>query len=121
AVKFTHQGEVFVGIQCRGPAVESGTVTVQIVVQDTGIGMTPEVIATLFEAFTQADSSTTRKYGGTGLGLAITRKLIDAMGGTIKVKSEAGKGSIFSVFLPLEVRPRQPLSRAPSAKGLRVL
>jgi CheY-like chemotaxis protein len=100
---------------------ESGTVTVQIVIQDTGIGMTPEVTATLFEAFTQADSSTTRKYGGTGLGLAITRKLIDAMGGTIKVKSEPGKGSIFSVFLPLEVRSRQPLSRAPSAKGLRVL
>jgi signal transduction histidine kinase/DNA-binding response OmpR family regulator len=121
AVKFTHKGEVFIGIQCREPAVENGTVTVQIVVQDTGIGMPPEVTATLFEAFTQADSSTTRKYGGTGLGLAITHKLIDAMGGTIKVKSEPGKGSIFSVFLPLEVRSRQPVVRGPGAKGQRVL
>ena len=121
AVKFTHQGEVFIGIQCREPLAESGKVTVQIVVQDTGIGMTPEVTATLFDAFTQADSSTTRKYGGTGLGLAITRKLIDAMGGTIKVKSEPGKGSIFSVFLPLEVRARLPLAQTPGAKGLHVL
>ena len=121
AVKFTHQGEVFLGIQCREPAVEGGTITIQIVVQDTGIGMTPEVTARLFEAFTQADSSTTRKYGGTGLGLAITRKLIDAMGGTIKVKSEPGKGSIFSVFLPLEVRAHEPLVRPASMKGLRAL
>jgi signal transduction histidine kinase/DNA-binding response OmpR family regulator len=121
AVKFTHRGEVFLGIQCREPIVENGTVTVQIVVQDTGIGMTPEVTARLFEAFTQADSSTTRKYGGTGLGLAITRKLIDAMGGTIKVKSVPGKGSIFSVFLPLEVRSRQPLSRTAGTKGMRAL
>ena len=121
AVKFTHQGEVFLGIQCREPIVENGPVTLQIVVQDTGIGMTPEVTERLFEAFTQADSSTTRKYGGTGLGLAITRKLIDAMGGTIKVKSEPGNGSIFSLFLPLEARSRQPLARPASVKGLRAL
>jgi signal transduction histidine kinase/DNA-binding response OmpR family regulator len=121
AVKFTHQGEVFLGIQCREPVTDNGAVTIQIVVQDTGIGMTPDVTASLFEAFTQADSSTTRKYGGTGLGLAITRKLIDAMGGTIKVKSEPGKGSIFSVFLPFEVRSRQAPARLPSVKGLRAL
>jgi two-component system, sensor histidine kinase and response regulator len=121
AVKFTHHGEVFLGIQCREPVTDDGTVTVQIVVQDTGIGMTPEVTASLFEAFMQADSSTTRKYGGTGLGLAITRKLIDAMGGTIKVKSEPGKGSIFSVFLPLDVRSRQADAPSASIKGMRVL
>jgi CheY-like chemotaxis protein len=121
AVKFTHNGEVFIGVQCREPVVENGPVTVQIVVQDTGIGMTREVTGTLFEAFTQADSSTTRKYGGTGLGLAITHKLIEAMGGTIKVKSEPGKGSIFSVFLPLEARARQPVARVSSVKGKRVL
>jgi len=121
AVKFTHSGEVLLGVQCRSPATAEGVVTIQIVVQDTGIGMKPEATASLFEAFTQADSSTTRQYGGTGLGLAITRKLVDAMGGTIKVKSELGKGSIFSVFVPLELRSRQPLSRAMSLKGLRAL
>jgi signal transduction histidine kinase/DNA-binding response OmpR family regulator len=121
AVKFTHQGEVFLGIQCREPITENGTVTLQIVVQDTGIGMTPDVIASLFEAFMQADSSTTRKYGGTGLGLAITRKLIDAMGGTIKVKSQPGKGSIFSVFLPLDVRSRHVPAAPASVRGLRAL
>ncbi|MEJ1965277.1 MAG: ATP-binding protein [Gammaproteobacteria bacterium] len=86
AVKFTHHGEVLIGIQCREPIAADGTVTVQIVVQDTGIGMSPDVTPRLFEAFTQADSSTTRKYGGTGLGLAITQKLIHALGGTIKVR-----------------------------------
>jgi two-component system, sensor histidine kinase and response regulator len=121
AVKFTHRGEVILVIRCRGPESAEGVITIQIVVQDTGIGMQPEATASLFEAFTQADSSTTRKYGGTGLGLAITRKLVDAMGGTIKVKSEPGQGSIFSVFVPLEVRSRQPLSRVASLKGLRAL
>ena len=67
---------------------------------DTGIGMTPEQQAKLFEEFTQADSSTARQYGGTGLGLAITRKLARMMGGDVTVTSEAGKGSTFTVRLP---------------------
>jgi CheY-like chemotaxis protein len=121
AVKFTNRGEVFLGIQCREPVTAEGLVTVQIVVQDTGIGMSPEVTSRIFEAFTQADSSTTRKYGGTGLGLAITKKLVTAMGGTIKVGSEPGKGSVFSIFVPLQVRSRQPLARAANLKGLRAL
>ena len=121
AVKFTHRGEVLLGIQCREPIPADGVVTVQIVVQDTGIGMSPEITAKLFEAFTQADSSTTRKYGGTGLGLAITHQLIHAMGGTIKVGSEQDKGSVFSVFLPMEVRSRQPLARVANLHGLRAL
>jgi adenylate cyclase len=73
---------------------------VEFAVSDTGIGMTPEQQAKLFEEFTQADSSTARRYGGTGLGLAITRKLARMMGGDVTVESAPGKGSVFSVRLP---------------------
>src|SRR5260221_14657697 len=73
---------------------------IEIAVADTGIGMTPEQQAKLFEEFTQADSSTARQYGGTGLGLAITRKLARMMGGDVTVTSEPGKGSVFTVRLP---------------------
>jgi signal transduction histidine kinase len=73
-------------------------------IQDTGIGMTPEQMSKLFEAFSQADSSTSRKYGGTGLGLAISRKFCRMMGGDLTVTSEAGKGSVFTVTLPAEVQ-----------------
>ena len=69
-------------------------------VADTGIGMTPEQQAKLFEEFSQADSSTARRYGGTGLGLAITRKLARMMGGDVTVTSEPGKGSVFTLRLP---------------------
>ncbi len=78
--------------------------TLEFRVSDTGIGMTPEQLAKLFQAFTQADSSTSRKYGGTGLGLAISRKFCQMMGGDITVQSEHGKGSMFTVTLPVEVR-----------------
>jgi signal transduction histidine kinase/DNA-binding response OmpR family regulator/HPt (histidine-containing phosphotransfer) domain-containing protein len=105
AIKFTESGEVVLGIQVRTPR-DAAAPLLQIVIRDTGIGMSAEAQKNLFSAFTQADSSTTRRYGGTGLGLAITKKLIDAMGGTIRVKSQPGKGSTFSVFLPLEVRSR---------------
>ena len=94
---------------------------IHIVIQDTGIGMSPDVTGRLFEAFTQADSSTTRKYGGTGLGLAITRKLVSAMGGTVDVQSEVGKGSTFTVSVPLQIRSRHPLTRVTSLKGLKAL
>src|SRR5262249_16618851 len=96
ACKFTKQGEV----KLRVKRVVDGRNWIEIAVADTGIGMTPEQQAKLFEEFTQADSSTARQYGGTGLGLAITRKLARMMGGDVTVASEPGKGSVFTVRLP---------------------
>jgi len=96
ACKFTSQGEV----KLRVRKVADGRNWVEFAVADTGIGMTPEQQAKLFEEFTQADSSTARRYGGTGLGLAITRKLARMMGGDVTVASEPGKGSVFTVRLP---------------------
>jgi signal transduction histidine kinase/CheY-like chemotaxis protein len=96
ACKFTKQGEVALHVK----RVVDGRNWIEIAVADTGIGMTPEQQAKLFEEFTQADSSTARQYGGTGLGLAITRKLARMMGGDVTVTSEPGKGSVFTVRLP---------------------
>jgi signal transduction histidine kinase len=80
--------------------VVGGRNWIEFAVADTGIGMTAEQQAKLFEEFTQADSSTAQRYGGTGLGLAITRKLARMMGGDVTVTSEPGKGSVFTVRLP---------------------
>ena len=93
AVKFTEKGE----IRLFGEELErtGEKVKLRFAVQDTGIGMTPEQAAKLFKAFSQADSSTTRKYGGTGLGLTISKRLVEMMGGDIWVESEPGKGSTF--------------------------
>ncbi|MBV8320921.1 MAG: response regulator, partial [Hyphomicrobiales bacterium] len=96
ACKFTTQGEV----KLRVRKVVDGRNWVEFAVADTGIGMTAEQQSKLFEEFTQADSSTARRYGGTGLGLAITRKLARVMGGDVTVASEPGKGSVFAVRLP---------------------
>jgi signal transduction histidine kinase len=74
--------------------------SIELAVVDTGIGMTPEQQAKLFEEFTQADAATAQRFGGTGLGLAITRKLARMMGGDVTVASEPGKGSVFTVRLP---------------------
>jgi GAF domain-containing protein len=96
ACKFTTQGEV----KLRARKVVDGRNWVEFAVADTGIGMTAEQQAKLFEEFTQADASTAQRYGGTGLGLAITRKLARMMGGDVTVMSEPGKGSVFTVRLP---------------------
>ncbi len=96
ACKFTKQGEV--KLQAR--KVANGGNGIELAVVDTGIGMTAEQQAKLFEEFSQADAATARRFGGTGLGLAITRKLARMMGGDVTVTSEPGKGSVFSVRLP---------------------
>ncbi|MGY2701503.1 response regulator [Nocardioides sp. HB32] len=94
AVKFTDRGEVL--IQARVEAHSSTDVVLRVDVTDTGVGITPDQRGRLFEAFTQADPSTTRRHGGTGLGLAISRQLVEALGGEISVTSELGRGSTFS-------------------------
>ena len=96
ACKFTENGSVSLDIT-RRPA--EGKDCVFFRVSDTGIGMTPEQIGKVFEAFQQADASTNRKYGGTGLGLAISRQFCQMMGGDISVESELGKGSTFTIYL----------------------
>jgi len=96
ACKFTKAGEV----KLAARRVNNGSNFVEFAVSDTGIGMTPEQQAKLFEDFSQADATTAQKFGGTGLGLAITRKLARMMGGDVTVTSEPGKGSVFTVRLP---------------------
>ena len=96
ACKFTKEGEVALRVR----KVADGREWVELAVADTGIGLTAEQQAKLFQDFTQADSLTARRYGGTGLGLAITRKLARMMGGDVTVTSEPGKGSVFTVRLP---------------------
>jgi signal transduction histidine kinase len=102
AAKFTEGGTVRLAVG-RGPSAADGSDLVRFAVTDSGIGMTEEQIGRLFEAFSQADASTTRKYGGTGLGLALSRQFCRIMGGDITVESEAGVGSTFTITLPSEV------------------
>ncbi len=99
AFKFTAQGRVTIDVQCK--KVTNSTVQIQVAVSDTGIGISKDQQAHLFESFRQADSTTTRKYGGTGLGLAISKQLIELMGGDISLHSQPEKGSKFTIRLPL--------------------
>ena len=101
AVKFTEKGEIVVDIKLLERSEERADI--QISVRDTGIGMTPEQQDKLFKSFSQADTSTTRKYGGTGLGLAISKQLVEMMGGDIGVTSEPGIGSTFTFTVSLGV------------------
>lgn len=118
AIKFTAEGEVRLTIE-RVPGVRD---TVRILVSDTGIGMDPQAAAQLFQPFTQADSTTSRRYGGTGLGLSICRRLATLMKGAIYVSSEKGVGSTFCVVIPVEpARGRRTTSlRARLLHGLAV-
>jgi signal transduction histidine kinase/ActR/RegA family two-component response regulator len=105
AIKFTHQGHVRIRAEAA-PASDPRSL-VAISVEDTGIGIPEDQLDRVFEAFTQADASTTRKYGGTGLGLAISSKLTRLMGGEIELHSDVGKGSVFTLRLPLEAAVRR--------------
>ena len=103
AVKFTERGLVAVEVRAKDATVEATTLA--FTVRDTGIGMDGPQVSRLFQKFSQADESITRRFGGTGLGLAICRELVQAMGGTIDVTSEPGKGSAFTVELKLPTAP----------------
>jgi len=111
AVKFTPQGEVTVSVNVDHE--DEQTVLIRFAVTDTGIGIAQEKIATLFEPFTQADSSFTRKFGGTGLGLTISKHLVEIMGGTLGVESREGRGSIFWFTVPFAKQPRDQWPAAP--------
>ena len=123
AIKFTESGEIEVTVQILNQAPES-QVNLQFSVRDTGIGIPQEKFHTIFDSFSQADSSTTRKYGGTGLGLTISAQLIELMGGKIWLESEVGKGSIFHFSLLLNMTSSDPLlsyQATGSIAGLSVL
>ncbi|MGP0630074.1 MHYT domain-containing protein [Nitrospina sp. 32_T5] len=117
AIKFTSKGTVAVYADLvESPNNSKNRVELKITVQDTGIGMTEDQVQGVFGAFTQADASTTRKFGGTGLGLAITRQLVELMRGRIHLESEPGRGTTFTVVLPFECE-QEVLERARSQSG----
>lgn len=110
AVKFTEQGQVLLKVRFHG--LGDGQGTFSFFVEDSGIGIQPEFLVTLFEPFTQADGSFSRQYGGTGLGLSISRQLVELMGGRLAVDSHPGEGSAFQVTVPLVVTaPPEPTVR----------
>ena len=121
AVKFTQTGHVAIAVECAGSP--PGGAQIHISVTDTGIGVAPEQLANLFQKFTQADTSSTRRYSGTGLGLAISKRLVELMGGEIHAESSPGRGSRFWFSLPLTVDPQPPPNTAPAShlEGLRTL
>jgi adenylate cyclase len=112
AAKFTSNGTVTIS---AAKEWEVGGERTEFAVADTGIGMSPDQLAKLFQEFSQADSSTTRKYGGTGLGLAISRRFCQMMGGDISVESELGRGSKFVIKLPVQVSDSGTQARTPEA------
>jgi len=127
AVKFTEQGEVELGFRCINASETD--LTMQVYVRDSGIGMTPEVQSSLFEKFTQADQSTTRRFGGTGLGLAISKNLVELMGGRIWIEdSQPGKGTTICFTVQLKIAQQAQAKRralveqaGPLLTGIRVL
>ncbi len=100
AIKFTEQGEVLVSVSAESSTADASTFRFEV--KDTGIGMTREVQARIFDSFSQGDSSTTRRFGGTGLGLTISKELVGLMGGSIQVQSKPGKGSSFTFDIVVE-------------------
>ena len=124
AVKFTEEGEVVVTVSLLQPTSENSRAEIEFRVSDTGIGIPEDRLPLLFVPFSQADASTTRRFGGTGLGLAISKRLTELMGGTISAKSTAGVGSTFSFTIKAAVaqdRRRVPRLSAANITGQRVL
>jgi CheY-like chemotaxis protein/anti-sigma regulatory factor (Ser/Thr protein kinase) len=122
AVKFTDSGEIVVSTE--QVKRKKDRVTLKFSVSDTGIGLSQDQIDKLFEAFSQADTSTTRKYGGTGLGLTISKRLVDMMSGEIWVKSEPGQGSTFSFTADFDLGREKAKKRfrpSPDLRGMKVL
>ena len=129
AIKFTQSGDIVVDLRLEESPVfqpdgNPSALLVRFAVQDTGIGINADTLPMLFKAFSQADGSTTRKYGGTGLGLAISKQLVELMGGKIKVETQVGLGSTFTFALPLmgttSNKPRQN-SKTSQLSGLKLL
>ena len=121
AIKFTQTGQVLIEVEDQGG--QAPHAALQISVVDSGIGIAADKLAYVFGEFTQADASTTRRYGGTGLGLAIAKQLVELMGGAIGVKSVLGQGSTFwfSLSLPLSTETESPAPRANNLAGCHVL
>jgi signal transduction histidine kinase/DNA-binding response OmpR family regulator len=120
AIKFTEKGNIIVKIKLMEETREFAKI--QFSINDSGIGLSKDQIGNLFKSFSQADSSTTRKYGGTGLGLTISKRLVEMMGGNIDIASEPGKGSNFFFKLPFGIVPHQErFNIAPELKEMKVL
>jgi PAS domain S-box-containing protein len=121
AIKFTHRGHVLINIESE--TLEDDKVKLLFKIEDTGIGIPRNKLEHIFDKFTQADTSTTRKYGGTGLGLAISRQLVKLMDGDIGLESEVGKGSTFwfSLPLPLDTTPQEAETLRDELQNLRVM
>jgi len=115
AIKFTSEGSVSVHLK----RIDQGqTSHLVMIIRDTGIGMDPETLETIFKPFEQADTSITRNYGGTGLGMTITKQLVDLMGGQISVKSTPGEGTAFAIGIPVKIRnPEHVLQQISSNSG----
>jgi len=120
AVKFTERGGITVRTRLAAP-VSDGHTVVELTVEDTGIGIAPARQAAIFDPFTQADGSTSRRFGGTGLGLTISSRLMELMGGRIALESVEGRGSTFRVLVPVDQAGVAAASRAAHLAGLSVL
>ena len=119
AIKFTHEGSV--GLTIEPLSITDSRVELRFQVTDTGMGIAPEALASIFDSFRQADGSTTRKYGGTGLGLAISEQLVEMMGGAIRVSSTVGAGSTFDFTATFETADEDAPSAASELDGKRFL